>query len=350
MNTVVPWSDDAYHAARPKIGIDPKEVLKIDERVGLHPSMKRLKARYDAGEVAIVQGVGYPRPNRSHFRSMAIWHSADPEEGAPKTGWLGRVADRLDASGGDPSVALSLSNPMPFALQRGSGTVMAFESEEGFALLPDKRFAQGKAAQVEEFRRLCAEGGGGERSYADRVRRTASAGVASADRLVECLHSGKASATYPRGAGGRLAQVARLIDGGYGARVYYVTAGGWDTHARQKDAHAGLLGGLSDGVVALMEDVERAGRGRDVCVLVFSEFGRRLAENGSLGTDHGTCGPVFVVGGGVKGGVVGGAPDLSKLVDGDPVATVDFRAVYRGVVEGWLGVSGVVEGGGEALA
>ena len=349
LNTVIPFADDVYQKSRPKLAYGEKEVLRLDERTGLHPSMKALHKRFDHGEVAIVQAVGYARANRSHFRSMAIWHSADPDGGAPRTGWLGRTADALDPSGTNPAVAVGLVNPMPFALQRSNATVLSFDNEEGFTLAPDKRFTQGKKAQLEAFRALCASAGDAS-TYAERVRATAALGIGSADKLLDCLHAGKNKANYPRGAGSKLAQVARLIDGGQSSRLYYVATGGFDTHARQKDAHAGLLASLSDGIDAFYDDLEACGRAQDVVLVTFSEFGRRLAENGSQGTDHGTCGPMFVVGKGVKGGLVGAAPDLAKLVDQDPVAAIDFRSVYASLVRGWLGLDPApIVGSGEPL-
>lgn len=339
LNTVVPYADDVYRKARPKLAIDTKDVLALDSYTGLHPSMKKLRARFDAGEVAIVQAVGYPRPNRSHFRSMAIWHAADPEEGARRTGWLGRAIDVMDARGDDCGVAVSLANPLPFALQRASTPVLAFESEDNLSIAADKRFQGGKSAQVEAFRRMCAaENVGGTRSYADVVRATAASGLSTADALLGCLHSGRNQVDYPRGVGAKLAQIARLIDGGQRSRVYYATASGYDTHARQRDAHAGLLAALSDGIDAFYADLAKQGRERKVAIVVFSEFGRRLAENGSQGTDHGTCAPMLVIGPGVKGGLVGEPPDLANLVDGDPVHRIDFRSVYASVLEGWLGL------------
>src|SRR5436190_917272 len=140
LNTVVPHADELYEKARPNLAIATKEVLTLDDHVGLHPSMKALRARFDKGELAVVQGVGYPKPNRSHFRSMAIWHSAEPEEGVARAGWLGRAADRIDASGATPSLVVNLGSSIPFALRRAHASVLAFDNEDSFSLQPDKRF------------------------------------------------------------------------------------------------------------------------------------------------------------------------------------------------------------------
>lgn len=345
LNMVVPYADDLYQKARPKLRIDAKDALALDEHTGLHPTMGALKRRFDAGELAIVQAVGYPKQDRSHFHSMAIWHRGEPQDRAQRAGWLGRALDQLETAvppnlgaelnAGGPNSgerALSMSNAVPFALARERSTVLAFDGAESLTLAADKRFQQGRDAQLEAFRKLCAGSGGGG-SYLDLVRATAAAGLHAADRVRDCLEAGKNHVEYPRGVGGKLAQVARLIHGGMDARVYYVSQSGYDTHAKQKDAHANLLRALSDGLDAFYKDLEQGDRARDVVVLVFSEFGRRLAENGSAGTDHGTCGPMLLLGPSVRGGIHGEPPDLAQLVDRDPVHRIDFRAVYGSVLQ-----------------
>lgn len=343
LNTVVPFANDTYQKARPKLRLEQKEVLALDAETGLHPSLGALRARFDLGELAIVQAVGYPGPSRSHFRSLAIWHNADTIDSAQRSGWLGRTTDVLERRAAESANAahlatLNLGNSIPFALQREHAPVLTFDGEGSFSLAPDRKYAQGKSAQIEAFRRLCSADVAADGPYAARVRAAASAGLASADRVLECLRAGKSSANYTKGIGGRLATIAKLIDGGLPARVYYATTNGYDTHARQKDAHASLLAQLSGGLDAFQQDLAKSGRDRDVVVLVFSEFGRRLQENGSAGTDHGTCGPVFLLGKSVRGGLVGAAPDLGTLVDQDPKHAIDFRAVYATVLERWLGL------------
>jgi uncharacterized protein (DUF1501 family) len=355
LNTVVPYADERYKAARPVIHVEAEKVLKLDDHVGLHPSMKSLRERFEKGEVAVLQGVGYPHPNRSHFAAMDIWHSADPE-GAPHTGWLGRFADGADASSGSPTILFHLGSSVPLALRRERTPALAMDNEDSFSIGPDKRHPDDKGAQEIAFRKLCESvgtpHGSAERSYTDVVRETAASGVASADEVIKCLAKPKSEIAYPRSLGGRLSLVARLITGGMSTRVYFTALGGFDTHARQKDTHGGLLQNFSDSVDAFYKELAAAGRAQEVVLMAFSEFGRRVAENASAGTDHGAAAPVFVVGPGVKGGVYGSNPDLEHLVDGDVAHSIDFRSVYATLVKGWLGapVAPAVQGEFPTLA
>jgi uncharacterized protein (DUF1501 family) len=267
---------------------------------------------------------------------MAIWHAADPEGPAPRAGWLGRWADGADAQGAAPSLIVHVGSSVPLAVRRERAAILAFDSEESFRLAPDKRFPNGRDAQAKAFRALCAPSEAGGAGYLDVVRRTAASGLSCADDVLERMGSSKNEAKYPRGIGERLAQVARMVRGGMPSRVYYTSFGSFDTHAKQADTHASLLGQFAEAVDAFFQDLKAAGRAQDVVLVTFSEFGRRLAENGSAGTDHGTAGPMFVVGPAVRGGVVGDPPDLEHLVDGDPQFGVDFRAVYAALVRDWL--------------
>ena len=340
LNTVVPYADERYKQARPTIHVGADKVLKLDDHVGLHPSMKALRERFEKGEVAVLQGVGYPHPNRSHFAAMDIWHSADPE-GAPHTGWLGRFADGVDAPGGSPTLLFHLGSSVPLALRRERAPALAMDNEDSFSIGPDRRHPDDKAAQEAAFRKLCESvgppEGAGAPTYTDLVRETASSGVASADEVLECLAKPKSEIAYPRNLGGRLSIAARLITGGMSTRVYSTVLGGFDTHARQRDTHGSLLQNFSESVDAFYKELAAAGRAHEVVLMAFSEFGRRVAENASSGTDHGAAAPVFVVGPAVKGGVYGSNPDLEHLVDGDITHSIDFRSVYATLVKGWLG-------------
>jgi uncharacterized protein (DUF1501 family) len=340
LNTVVPYADEGYRQARPVLRIDADKVLKIDAHVGLHPSMKLLRERYEKGEVAVLQNVGYPQPNRSHFASMDIWQSADPG-GAPRTGWLGRYADSIDPAGSSPTVLFQMGSSIPLALRRERTTALAMDNEDSFSIGPDKKHPEDKGGQEGAFRKLCecAEPahGSARPSYTDIVRETAASGLASADEVVACLKKPKTDVVYPKNLGGRLSTVSRLIVGGMKTRAYFTVLGGFDTHARQRDSHGNLLQNFSDSVDAFYRELAVAGRERDVVVMAFSEFGRRVAENASAGTDHGAAGPVFVVGPSVKGGLYGSNPDFSHLVDGDVTHGIDFRSVYATLVKDWLG-------------
>jgi uncharacterized protein (DUF1501 family) len=346
LNTVVPYADDAYQKARPTLRIAQDKVLALDDHIGLHPSLKALRKRYDDGQVAVLQGVGYPQPNRSHFRSMDIWHTADPD-GPPRNGWLGRFADARDPTGSSPALLVQLGSSVSLAMRRSRTAIIALDNEDSFSLGADSRHTGDRQAQVTAFRKLCECGthAANVGRYSDFLHEQAASSLASADEVLACLGQGKSQVTYPRNLGPRLALVARMIAGGMKTRAYYTSIGGFDTHAKQADGHANLLTNFSESIDAFFKDLEQLGRARDVLLVSFSEFGRRVAENASAGTDHGTAGPMFVVGPSVKGGLQGSAPDLEHLVDGDPQFGIDFRSVYAALLGDWLKapVSSVIE-------
>lgn len=343
LNTVVPYADGRYRDARPTLRVETDKVLKIDDAIGFHPAMKLLRDRYEKGEVAVLQGVGYPKPNRSHFRALDIWHSADPD-GPPRTGWLGRYADGLDAAGEQGELIVHFGSPVTLAVRRERTPPLALESEDSFSITPDKKYPADQAEQQAAFRKLC-EPEKTERKprpdarngYAEMVRETTASGLAHADLVTACLKKTKNEAKYPRNLGQKLALAARMIAGGMKTRVYFASLPGFDTHAKQRDAHAGLLQNLSEATDAFFQDLAAAGREKDVVLMVFSEFGRRVAENASAGTDHGAAAPMFVIGPSVKGGLHGTPPDLEHLVDGDVAHGIDFRSVYATLVTEWLG-------------
>ncbi len=323
LNTVIPASSSLYVSGRPTLAYGPGEVLPLAEGLGLHPSLKGLKARWDSGHLAVVLGVGYPGPVRSHFRSMDIWQSASPETPVA-TGWIGRW---LDTTGTDPMRALSLGATLPLALV---GT-----RQTGTSISP-AALAQPRQEGTPELAALWAPG---------RDRRNLEARVASsgADLLAvqRTLRQLLAASTPPPAATDLSAQlqlVARLIRAGATTTVYQVSLGGFDSHAAEKATHARLLAQLDDAVSGFFSALDGAAGLRPVTLLAYSEFGRRVAENASGGTDHGTAAPVFVVGSSVKGGRFFGAqPSLSDLDQGDLKYTTDFRSVYATVLAHVLG-------------
>jgi uncharacterized protein (DUF1501 family) len=342
LNTVVPYADDRYRNARPTIRIDADKALKLDDHVGLHPSMKLLHDRYEKGEVAVLQGVGYPKPNRSHFRALDIWHSADPEA-PPRTGWLGRYADGVDATREDSGLIVHFGSPVVLGVRREKAAPIALEGEDSFTITPDRKYPGDQAEQQAAFRKLCEIEENAKSdprtAYTEIVRRTTACGLAHADEVSSCLKKTKNEAKYPRNLGAKLSLAARMIAGGMKTRVYFASLGGFDTHARQRDAHANLLQNFSEATDAFFQDLASVGREKDVLLVTFSEFGRRVEENASGGTDHGAAAPVFVLGGAVQGGLFGVPPDLEHLVDGDVGHTIDFRSVYTTLVTDWLGAS-----------
>ncbi|MCG3128017.1 MAG: hypothetical protein CHACPFDD_02890 [Phycisphaerae bacterium] len=343
LNTVVPYRDDAYYRLRPTLAIKPDTALKLDDHVGLHPQLDGLRRLYDDGWLSVVQGVGYPNPNRSHFESMDIWHSADPTLEHRETGWLGRVLEREKAM-----QALHLADePLPLALRAEGVDVPSVHTIDSFRLNADDGGAARRAIftlldrpdeNCESHAGHAGTPPGGSGSEADFVRRTAAAACANARRL-EALPP-DASGSYPQfGLARRLHEIARLIAADFGPRIYYTSLGGFDTHARQNTVHPNLMAEIGQSVHAFYADLKARGVADRVLLVTFSEFGRRAAENASLGTDHGIAAPLFAAGPGVRGGVIGPSPNLSALVDGDVPHAIDFRAVYAAILERWLKVS-----------
>ncbi|TCK22460.1 DUF1501 domain-containing protein [Pseudonocardia endophytica] len=323
LNTVVPAADGAYQSARPDLAYDQGEVLDVGEGLGLNPGMTGLKKEWDAGRLAIVRGVGYPKPDHSHFRSMDIWQTADPASPS-STGWIGRW---LDANGRDPLAAISLEPVLP-PLLSGATTTGAALPLRGLTLpggtLGTAFAAMGAAGPGEPELQAAAA-----RSVADLHRTVGTFGAA-----VEGSDGADGNGDGKTGAlKAQLDVVARCIAAGAPTRVYSVSLGGFDTHADERDTQQRLLteldGALSGFLTGTTGD-------RQVVVMAYSEFGRRVVANANEGTDHGTAGPVLVAGNGVRGGFVGEQPSLTDLDDGDLKAGVDFRDVYATLLTGVL--------------
>ena len=329
LNTLVPYTNGAYYAARPLIAVSKKDVLPLSSDLGFHPALKPWMGLWDSGELAVVQGVGYPNPNRSHFESMAIWHSADPLARQTE-GWIGKLADQW----GDPFCATNFGNTTPLALRSSEVILPSIDSVDRFQLKLEPKL---DAA----YRELLSQPveGYSDKGKTELLRKNLVQTLGNTARVQKNLAKYKAGAAYPKsGFASNLRDVARLIAADVGLRVYYVSLGGFDTHAGQPEDHPKLLETLSSAVSAFRSDLAAQGRADDVLMLGFSEFGRRLSENASAGTDHGKAGVMFAIGKGVKGGLHGAAPDLEKLDDGDPRFTTDFRGVYSEALDGWLGV------------
>lgn len=335
LNTVVPIDDDAYGNARPTLSAVRERAVRLADGLAVHEALAPLRRWFDDGHVAVVQGVGYDQPDRSHFRSRDIWHAADPKlvrVGVETYGWLGRAADVLHARAIDvPAIGLG-SLEVPLMLQGREVTAPVLRRLSDYSMLVDSR-------GDEESRRaamasLVDEAGGAHDDLAEFVRGVAKTGIDNAQRMQSALANARPSADYPEGRFGAAMQLAaKVLLSGFGTRLCHVPLAGFDTHARQAPTHAGLLRQLAGGIAALCTDLDRAGILDQVTLFVHSEFGRRVAENESQGTDHGAAAPVFVIGGGVRGGLHGVAPDLGDLIDGDVRPTMDFRSVYGALVE-----------------
>jgi uncharacterized protein (DUF1501 family) len=327
INTVVPHADPGYARHRKVLRLPAGRLIRVNDQVGLHPALAAAGKLLEAGQLAIVQGVSYPNPSRSHFRSMAVWHSArlDPEEHG-SLGWLGRA---LDGAGAETASLLVGSGAPPVALRGRRCVASALDKLEDLVLSPGS-----------DARRVIA-GSGPDDDLSAFVRRSMLDAYATADRLARTAKAEGAGGRYPATAlGSRLQLIARLLQAGFGARVYYTLQPGYDTHAGQLGTHWRLLAELSGALAAFLSDLTAAKLAERVAVLCFSEFGRTVKENGSAGTDHGTAGPVFLAGPRVRAGLVGRTPSLTELDPrhGDLKVGIDFRRVYATVLESWLGL------------
>lgn len=328
LNTLVPYADDAYYRLRPRIGLPADKLRKIDDHYGFNPSMLGFEKLYKDGKMAIVHGCGYANQSLSHFQSMAYWHTGVPN-GGERFGWLGRVADAIDPQL-TPNFLVNIDERQSLAVQSERHVPVVFDEPE--------RFARKGLLQSRPLLDHPAAGGdsNASRRYLDEVAKSAR----EASQLVRAAWDGyKTPVDY----GIRsldLPKVASMINAGMASRLFYVAYrhNAFDTHVHQNEQHGRLLSYASDAIAGFMKDMERIGRADDVTVLVFSEFGRRAAENTSLGTDHGTANHMYVIGKPVRGGHYGVAPSLTDLDEGGNLRfTTDFRRVYASVIEGWLG-------------
>ena len=343
LNTVIPVDDERYARQRPTLQVVRKGSHGLGDGTALHPALPRLHALVTAGQATVVHGVGYPAPDRSHFRSRDIWHTADPQHQrvtAATTGWLGRTADQLAAAAAGVPAAAVGGLEVPLLLRAQRVHVPSLRRVEDYQWGAP---AGGPVAAAAPVRQVVADAAGGTaESLRDFVATTARQAVGLADELTRALARYRPRAEYPDTPLAReLRLCAQLVVAGFGTRLVHVATGGFDTHARQLVTHAGLLQQLDGALDAFVADLVAHRRAETVALLVHSEFGRRVAENASQGTDHGAAGPVLVALGGSRGGTVGAPPDLEHLDGGDLVAQVDFRSVYAELLQ-WLGVDPTV--------
>jgi uncharacterized protein (DUF1501 family) len=339
LNTVVPHRDDEYRRRRPRLALPANQLHRLNDDLGLHQSLQGFHRLHENRQLAVVQSVGYPNPNRSHFESMAIWHTARMNPDRNTTGWLARCLDRRFAGPGGDSPALHISEGLlPQALHGSQRHVPSLASLEQFR----RRLGIPEGAGAADQRAALDEVGNRQRgqdgSLLQFVERSTLITYASSARLEQVMNQGGQATGYPEfyGLARRLKLIAQLIKAGMGTSIYYTQIGGFDTHANQANLHANLLREVGDSLRAFLDDLQRAGQAERVVALVFSEFGRRLPENGSAGTDHGTAAPVFLLGPGVRPGVHGPNPNLRDLVEDDPRHAIDFRRVYATLLDQWL--------------
>ncbi len=384
LNMVVPYGDDLYQKARPTLGIKKDEVIRIDDLMGLNPALKPLEKMLGDHQLATLQGVGYPNPNRSHSEAMDIWHTADPR-GRSRAGWLGQAIGLMPlAEGKIPALGLG-DNKLPLALQGAPGGVPNVNPNQEYGLeLSWPQFQNDSAAKpappppVVEKKTEKSEKGAAEKAWdpyaadatgdaarkarldaiaarkrlihdltaaapdrpnsmAQFARRTALETFSTVDRLNELLATARRNGGYFGGnLTGRLQLIARMIQADFGARVYFASLGSFDTHGNQRPDQDKLLGELADALQRFFADLNESGNADRVVLLTFSEFGRRVHENDSHGTDHGAASSLFLAGPRVKGGLIGKHPSLANLEDGDLRFHTDFRSVYATILEDWL--------------
>lgn len=334
INTLIPYGQGAYYDARPMLQIGQKDVLALNGEVGLHPSLAGLKGLYDRGKLAVVQGVGYPDPDRSHFRSMEIWQTGEPGKRI-SSGWLARYAELSLAKDVNLLKALQIGSSPNKAFLSGKVNVPVIQSLDTYNFFDPKtpktdqnRIAKAFLDMYDPTRQLT------QIQVACRSGKDAYASV-EAIQAMDGIYPNKVQ--YPKsGIAKDLQLVSKMLAGNAGTRVFYVQLGGFDDHAQEKEQHAKLLKDLDMAVKAFYDDLEALGLQDRVVTMVFSEFGRRVKENGSGGTDHGTAAPMFIMGGSVKGGLYGGYPKLTDLDKGDLKYEVDFRSVYYSLIEDWM--------------
>jgi uncharacterized protein (DUF1501 family) len=345
LNTVVPYTDDAYYRLRPNLGLPAASVLPLSDTQGLHPACAPLHHLFDRGQLAVVQNVGYPNPNRSHFRSTEIWEAATASDATSATGWIGRFLDNTCA--GMPGQATADAAPDPVAVHISDEVPGAFLAAGNHATFGLPARSRGRSRDQGERQLLTQLVRPADHSDADHDHTHGNAGflrqvtldtLVTERRVQEVVNRYRPEVTYPGDPfANSLRQVAALISAGFSTRVYFVSLGGFDTHNNQAGAHERLLRTLSTGLAAFQADLTARKLDDQVLTMTFSEFGRRPNENLSAGTDHGTAAPLFALGAGVRGGLLGTPPSLDLAPNEDLSFSTDFRQVYASVLRDWLG-------------
>ncbi len=337
LNTVVPYTDSLYYQARPTLAIQHKDVLTLNDRLGLHPALAALKPFWDRRKLAIVECVGYPNPSLSHFQAMDIWQSLDLK-GQGAEGWLGKYVAGLVDKDGHPFQSLDIGVQLPVALRAINAQVPTLTQPQSYRLAADPANKQGLDARTQALLRLY-DSYPKTAPYAALLDATAQDAQQGSKALMAADAAYKPAVPYPQGAfADGLKVLAEVIVQGLGLRVGYITLGGFDTHANQAQEQPALLKTLAEGLAAFYNDLAAHGKADDVVIMTWSEFGRRVHENGSAGTDHGAAAPLFVMGNAVAGGIYGEPPDLGHLDQtGNLKFAIDFRQVYATVLDRWLG-------------
>ena len=352
LNTLIPHGDSLYYDNRPNVGISPDDVLRIDDHLGFNPAMAPIKTLYDQGGVAVINGIGYPNPNRSHFRSMDIWHTAEPDK-VGNDGWLGRVIRDLDPNAENVLTGVNFGRGLPRALAMTGVPVASVAVLETYGVLTGITEPAERDQALAVFERMYAPALG-TGAVMDYLGQTGLDALKGADILKKAPEAYRSSIEYDASPiGQNLQGIAKVLLADIGTRVFYTQHGGYDTHANEGPAHPKLWSELSQSISDFYADLKEHDSSDNVLMFVFSEFGRRVRDNGS-GTDHGSGGLAFAIGDAVQGGMYGEYPSLKEgdLLEGDLNFGVDFRGVYGTMVERWLGLDAkpVVGGTFEQLA
>ncbi|HIA47569.1 MAG TPA: DUF1501 domain-containing protein [Candidatus Hydrogenedentes bacterium] len=337
LNMLVPYSNDAYYNARPGLALKKERLITINDDLAFNQKFSGMKNVYDNGQLAIIQGIGYPNPDRSHFRSMEIWHTASDSDEYESTGWIGRYFDHECSGSARPQVGVSITKEHLQAFSSKKGYGVSFEDPKSFG------WKEGKGHDSSNsFAELNAATSNSD-SNIDFLRHVTSNAIMSSKEV----HKASEMAGQEMNRRGRtplsrtLSNVAALIKNELSTRIYYVNAGGFDTHANQTGQHDNLLNQVSTGLEGFQNQLRKDGTADRVTTMIFSEFGRRVNENKSGGTDHGTAAPMFLMGENVNAGLHGRTPSLTDLDQGDLKFTTDFRSAYADVLENWFAVDPV---------
>lgn len=330
LNTVVPYENDLYYNARPKIAIQKNEVLKLNSELGLNPAMQGFKNLFDEGRLCLINNVGYPEPDRSHFRSMDIWQTASNSNEYKTTGWLGRYLDEKCNTCNQPTQVLEIDDTLSLALKG--------KNVKGLSMKDPKRlYGTTLDTYINQLSKQHVVGDH-EHDNAEYLYKTLAETVSSAAYIYQTSKVYKSATTYPNHQFGKsMKTIAELITSGVNTNVYYVSLGSFDTHFNQQKRQADLLQQLSETVKVFMDDLKVSGKQDNVLLMTFSEFGRRVSENASGGTDHGTANQIFLLGNKLKQkGIYNEAPNLSDLDEGDLKFSIDFKNVYSTILKKWL--------------
>lgn len=336
MNTVIPFTNPHYYDNRPKLGVSEDDVLKLSTDTGLHPSLKPLEEIYNQGNLAIVNGVGWSKSNRSHFRCMDIWHTAEPDSYTTE-GWLGKAARQLDPTQENRVTVVNIGQSLPRSLMAEGVSVASVSNIDTHGLLSSMEQDLERKMLLNHFAQIYspAIGRGPTMEY---LSRTGINALSEADQIKEATKNYTSNIEYANNTvAQRLRDVAKIHLAGLGTRILYTEHGGFDTHCAQATTHPKLWQEVSTAIADFWEDLYAHNASDNVIMLVFSEFGRRVKENGG-GTDHGAAGVVFVIGPNVSGGLYGEYPEIraEALVEGDLAPTVDFRSVYSSIIDDWM--------------